>query len=69
MGRWHHQLNRREFEKTSRDSDRQGSLVCKKLHGVAKSWRQLSNRTTTNISLLQEENITKLKKSNMTPFN
>ena len=59
---WHHQLNGHEsIEQTSRDSDGQGNLVCKKLHGVTKSWTQLSNQTTTNISLLQEEKITKLK--------
>jgi len=33
MVRWHHQLNRREFEKTPRESEGQGSLVSWRLRG------------------------------------
>ena len=34
MVRWHHQLNRREFEKTPRESEGQGSLVSWRLRGL-----------------------------------
>ena len=30
---WHHQLNRHEFEQTSGDGERQGSLLCCSLWG------------------------------------
>ena len=30
---WHHQLSRHEFEQTSGDSERQGSLLCRSLRG------------------------------------
>ena len=30
---WHHQLNGHEFEKTPRDSEGQGTLVCHSLQG------------------------------------
>ena len=36
---WHHQLNGHEFEQALRVGDGQGSLV----HGVSKSWTQLSD--------------------------
>ena len=38
---WHHQLNGHEFEQAPGDSE-QGSLACC-IHGVLKSWAQLSN--------------------------
>ena len=38
---WHHQLNGREFEQSLGDGEGQGSLVA--VHGVTKSWTQLSN--------------------------
>ena len=41
---WHHQLNGDEFEQTLEDSEGQGSL------GVAKSWTQLSDWTTTMLT-------------------
>ena len=34
---WHHQLNGHEFEQTPGDGEGQA------VHGVAKSWTQLSN--------------------------
>ena len=39
---WHHQLNGHEFEQTLGDGEEQGSLTSA-VHGVAKSWTQLSN--------------------------
>ena len=42
----HHQLNGREFKQTPRDSEGQEAW-CAAVHGVAKSWTQLSNSTTT----------------------
>ena len=44
---WHHQLGGHEFEQTSGDSEGQGSL-CAAVHGVTKSWTQLSDGITTN---------------------
>ena len=41
-----HQLNGHEFEQTQGDSEGRGSLACA-VHGVTKSWTQLSNWTTT----------------------
>ena len=43
---WHHWLNGRKFEQTLGDSEEQGSLACA-VHGVPKSWTQLSDWTTT----------------------
>ena len=43
MAGQHHRLNGHEFEQTPGDSERQGSLVCCVVHGVAKSQTQLSN--------------------------
>ena len=40
---WHHQLNGHEFEQALGDGDGQGSLAWFSLHGVTKSWTQLSN--------------------------
>ena len=48
MVRWHHQLNRHEFEQILGDGEGQGSLVCCS-PWVTKSWTQLSNLTTTAI--------------------
>ena len=39
---WHHGLSGHESEQTPGDSEGQGSLVCC-IHGVAKSWPQLSD--------------------------
>ena len=39
---WHHRLNGHEFEQTLGDSERQRSLVCCVVHGVAKSQTKLS---------------------------
>ena len=39
---WHHQLNGREFEQTSGDSEGQGSLACCS-QGVTKSQTRLNN--------------------------
>ena len=36
MVRWHHQLNRHEFEQTPGDSEGQGGLACC-VHGLAES--------------------------------
>ena len=41
---WHHQLNGHDFEQTPGGSEGQGSLGCW-VHGVAKSWTQLSDWT------------------------
>ena len=41
---WHHWLNGHEFEQAPGVGDGQGSLVCS-VHGVSKSWTQLSNWT------------------------
>ena len=43
---WHHRLNGHEFEQTLGDSERQRSLVCCVVHGVAKSQTKLSGWTT-----------------------
>ena len=40
---WHHQLNGHEFEQTPGDSEREA--WCAIVHGVAKSWTQLRDRT------------------------
>ena len=43
---WHHGLNGHEFEYTPGVGDGQGGLVCLPVHGVhgvTKSWTQLSN--------------------------
>ena len=42
MVEWHHQLNRHEFELALGVGDGQGSLAAA-VHGVTKSWTQLSN--------------------------
>ena len=47
MVRKHHQFKGHELEKTPEDSGGQGSLACCIVHGIAKSWTQLSNWTTT----------------------
>ena len=41
---WHHQLNGHEFEQASGVGDGQGALFAA-VHGVTKSWTQLSNWT------------------------
>ena len=52
MVRWHHWLNRHEFEQVPAVvKDRK--TCCPAVHGVTKSWTQLSDRTTTTIILLQ----------------
>ena len=43
---WHYWPNGHEFEETWGNSEGQGSLACT-VHGVSKSWTQLSNCTTT----------------------
>ena len=43
---WHHRLNGPKFEETPGDSEGQEAW-CAAVHGVAKSWTQLSNSTTT----------------------
>ena len=43
---WHHWLSGHEFEQTLGNGEGQRSLVCC-IHGVAKSWTQLSDWTTT----------------------
>ena len=43
---WHHWLNGREFEQTLGDGE-WGETWCAAVHGVAKSWTQLSDWTTT----------------------
>ena len=48
---WHHRFNGHEFEQALGDDEGQESLVA--VHGVAKSWAQLSNWTTTNKELIQ----------------
>ena len=44
---WHHCLPGHEFEQTLGISAQQGSLVCAVVHGVANSWTQLNDWTTT----------------------
>ena len=46
---YHYELNGHEFEQTLGDSEGQGSLAWKKIHGVAKSRTQLSDWTTTTL--------------------
>ena len=41
----HHRLNGHEFDQAPGDGEGQGSLDAA-VHGVAKSWTQLSDRTT-----------------------
>ena len=50
---WYHQLDGHEFEQALRVRDGQGRLVCT-VHGVAKSWTQLSNRTELIKILIME---------------
>ena len=45
---WHHQFNGYEFEQTLGNSEGQGNL-CAAVHGIAKSWTQLSDWTTANV--------------------
>ena len=50
----HHQINGHELSQTLRDTEGQGGLAAD--HGIAKSWTQLSNwTTTTNQSSYTEE--------------
>ena len=42
MVEWHHQFNGYEFEQTLGNSEGQGNL-CAAVHGIAKSWTQLSD--------------------------
>ena len=42
MVRWHHQLNRHEFEQTLGDSEGQGSLIVA-VHGIARNQTQFSS--------------------------
>ena len=44
---WHHCLPGHEFEQTLGISAQQGSLVYAVVHGVANSWTQLNDWTTT----------------------
>ena len=44
---WHHQLNGHEFEQAPGVGDGQG-IWHAAVHGVAKSWTQLSNLTELN---------------------
>ena len=46
---WHYWPNGHEFEETLGNSEGQGSLACT-VHGVSKSWTQLSNCTTVWIN-------------------
>ena len=39
---WHHQINRHEFEQTPGDSEGQDRDWHTAVHGVTKSWTQLS---------------------------
>jgi len=39
---WHHQFNGYEFEQTLGNSEGQGNLRAA-IHGIAKSWTQLSD--------------------------
>ena len=39
---WHHWLSGHEFEQTPGESEGQGSLACYTVHGVKKSWTELS---------------------------
>ena len=49
---WHHQINRHEFEQTPGDSEGQKDRDWHTaVHGVTKSWTQLSERTTNSPSL------------------
>ena len=43
---WHHQVNGHEFGQTLGDGEGQGTW-CATVHGVTKSWTQLSDWTTT----------------------
>ena len=45
MVRQHHQLSGHELEQTVGDSGGQESLLCFRVHGIAKSWTQLSDPT------------------------
>ena len=45
---WHHWFNGPEFEQTQGDNEGQRSLLCYS-SWVVKSWKQLSNWTTTNL--------------------
>jgi len=46
---WHHQFNGHELGQTPGDGEEQGGLASA-AHGVAKSWTQLGDCTTTTIS-------------------
>ena len=54
---WHHQLNAHEFEKTVGDSEGQEAWHAA-AHGISKSHKQLSYRTTTMISDCQTSTVT-----------
>ena len=47
---WNHRLNWREFVQTLGDGEGHGSLAAA-VHGVANSWTQLSNWTTTTLKV------------------
>ena len=47
MAKWHHRLDGREFEWTPGDGDRQEAW-CAAIHGVTKSWTQLSDWNELN---------------------
>ena len=42
MVEWHHRLDGHEFEQALGIGDGQGCLACMAVHGVTKSWTQLS---------------------------
>ena len=48
---WHHQLDGHEFEQAPGAGDAQGSREAwhAAIHGVAKSWTQLSNQNTATL--------------------
>ena len=56
MVRWHHWLNRHEFEQAPGDGEGQGSLACCS-PWVAKSWTQLSDWTTATTTKVKSQTL------------